>query len=86
MDKKVSRLILKENDVLVCHIPQEFWNERNIKAIYMDLRKKLLPRKNKVVILPQGINLSVLGEKEIEEHISQVDIWRLFDNGVTEEE
>ena len=91
MTTKVKRLILKDDDVLLVTVPdQMFGHKQAITSIYQQIRKQLLPRKNKVLMLPQSIEVAVIGKEQIEEYISQVDIWKLFeededeDNSVTE--
>lgn len=81
MDEKIQRLILKENDILLVKVPQSWFSNRGviIKTFYKNMKKKLSPRKNKILILPEDVNISVIGENEIKEHISDVDIWNLFD-------
>lgn len=80
MEKQVQRLILKTDDVLVIKIPQVWFRNRNItRSFYEQIKKKLLPRKNKILVLPEEIELSVIGEKEVKEYISNVDLWSLWD-------
>jgi hypothetical protein len=82
MEKQVQRLILKDDDVLVVKIPMQWFRERRMAEIfYKQIKKKLLPRKNKVLLLPNEIELSVIGEKEIQEYVSNIDLWSLWDDG-----
>ena len=77
-DANIQRLILKDGDVLVVKVPGGL--SRNLyDALYKRIKKQLLPRKNKILILPNAINFTVIGEKEIREHISNVDLWSLWD-------
>lgn len=79
-DKKVQRLILKEDDVLVVKVPVELFSHRNaMRSIYTQIRKSLLPRKNKILILPNDIDISVIGDKEIKEYITNIDLWELWE-------
>jgi hypothetical protein len=80
--KKVSRLILKDEDILVVHCPLEYFRRgegRAVLSVHKRLKEMLLPRKNKILILPEVIELSVIGKEQIEEYISHVDLWSLFD-------
>ena len=80
--KKVTRLILKDDDVLVVHVPLEYFRRgegRAVLSVHKRLKEMLLPRKNKILILPEVIELSVIGKEQIEEYISHVDLWSLFD-------
>lgn len=79
MEKKVQRLILKEEDVLVVKVPVAWMNRQTTRSIYEQIKKKLLPRKNKVLLLPSDIDLSVISEKQVKEHISNIDLWSLWD-------
>jgi len=80
--KKVTRLILKDDDVLVVHVPLEYFRRgegRAVLSVHKRLKEMLLPRKNKILILPEVIELSVIGKEQIEEYVSHVDLWSLFD-------
>jgi len=80
MDKKIQRLILKEEDVLVVKVPLEWFTNRvSLHSFYREIKKKLLPRKNKILMIPEEMGLSVIGKREIKEHISNVDLWSLWD-------
>jgi len=83
MDKKLQRLILKEDDVLLVKIPVAYFrNKQAIVRMYEQIKRTLLPRKNKILMLPEDINISVIGEKEIKEHITNIDLWSLWsENG-----
>ena len=80
--KKVTRLILKDDDVLVVHVPVDYFTRQQGKAVlsvHKRLKEMLLPRKNKILILPEVIDLSVIGKEQVEEYISHVDLWGLFE-------
>lgn len=82
-ERVVSRLILKETDVLVLHLPTDYFKHRDIiTSIYKQIRDRLLEagKKNKILMVPNDVQLSVIGEDNIEEHISNVDLWHLFDD------
>jgi hypothetical protein len=80
VDKKVRRLILKEDDILVIKVPHVWFGNRNaIKSLYAQIKKQLLPKKNKVLVLPNDVDISVIGETEIKEYITNIDLWELFD-------
>ncbi len=80
IENRVKRLILKDEDVLLVYVPdQMFRHKEAIKSIYSQIKKQLLPRKNKVLMLPNSIEIAVIGKEQIEEYISQVDIWKLFE-------
>jgi hypothetical protein len=81
-ERTVSRLILKENDVLVLHLPTDYFRHREIiTSIYKQIRERLLDagKKNKILMIPQDVHLGVIGSEEIKEHVSNVDLWHLFD-------
>lgn len=79
-DKKVNRLILKEEDILVVHVPNEAFHRKDIVlAIHKQIRKQIMPKKNKIMVLPESIRLSVIGKDKIEEYVSHIDLWSLFD-------
>ncbi len=83
---KVKRLILKEGDVVLVQMPEGMFASANaVKSIYAQIKKQLLPRKNKILLLPTSIDISVIGKEQIEEYISQVDIWKLFEEDDEEE-
>ena len=78
-DKKIQRLILKDTDILVVKVPTHMFKPIPIKSIYTQIKKQLLPRKNKILILPDAIEISVIGKEKIEEYVSHIDLWSLFD-------
>lgn len=80
MEKEIQRIILKEEDVLLVKIPRTYWQSHIINSIYKEIKKKLLPRKNKILMLPSDMNISVIGQEEIKEMVSTIDLWELFDN------
>lgn len=80
MEKNIQRLILKNDDILVIKMPMSLFIRRKVaKGFYEQIKKKLLPRKNKILLLPDEIELSVIGEKEVKEYISNIDLWSLWD-------
>lgn len=80
IDKKVNRIILKEDDVLLVKVPDAwFGNRKAIRSLYVQIKRQLHPRKNKILMLPHDVEVSVIGEKEIKEYITNVDLWELFD-------
>jgi len=77
----VSRLILKPDDILLISVPDKYFSRKDIiRSLYEQIKKQLLPRPNKILILPESINISVIGEKKVEEYISHVDLWNLFED------
>lgn len=79
-EKKVSRIILKEDDVLLVKVPDSYFgNKQAIKSLYVQIKRQLLPRKNKVLMLPHEVDISVIGKDEVKEYITNVDLWELFD-------
>lgn len=81
-ERKIGRLILKESDVLVLHLPVAYFQRRDtIISLYKQIKERLLDanKKNKILILPSDVGMTVIGENQIEEHISTVDLWHLFD-------
>ena len=77
---KVKRLILKDTDILVVSVSDNYFQRKVIiESIYKQIKKQILPRKNKILILPSSTQLSVIGKEEVEEYISHVDLWSLFD-------
>lgn len=79
-EKKIQRLILKDDDILVVKLSNSILADRSITMrFYEGLRKKLLPRKNKILMLPKEVELAVIGKEEIKEYISNIDLWNLFD-------
>ena len=80
MDKKVERLILKEGDVLVVKVPVNLFSHKNaMRSFYTQIRKSLMPRKNKILVIPDNIDISVIGEEEIKEYITNIDLWELWE-------
>jgi hypothetical protein len=83
MEKSVHRLILKPNDILIINVPRTYFDNGNaLLSIYRQIREKLRDsgKKNKVLIVPNEVNFKVIGEEEIKEHISNVDLWHLFED------
>jgi len=82
-DKTVSRLILKEKDVLVLYLPKDYFRHKDILiSIYKQIKESLHDsgKKNKILVMPNDIKLGVIGEKQIDEHVSNIDLWHLFDD------
>lgn len=80
-EKKISRLVLKENDILVLKIPIDYFNHRNaLSSIYRQIREKLLDsgKKNKILMIPDNVKMCVIGEEEVTEHVSNFDLWYLW--------
>lgn len=76
----VTRIILKEDDILLIRVPLTLFQNKNaLLGLYANIKKKLLPRKNKIMILPQEVDITVIGSKEVKEYISNVDLWQLWD-------
>lgn len=84
-DKKIERIILKDEDILLIKIPDNAFKRSFIESLYKSFKEKLLPRKNKILIMPESFEISVIGKEKIEEYISHVDLWSLFNNEETEE-
>jgi hypothetical protein len=85
-DQTFKRLILKEDDIMVVTVPTDYFNHRDaLASIYRQIREKLLAsgKKNKILIMPKEVDIAVIGEKEINEHVSNVDLWHLFDENET---
>lgn len=79
-EKNIQRIILKEDDILLVKVPNEIFSRRDaVLKIHASLRNRLHPRKNKILILPESIQISVIGESEIKEYITNVDLWQLWD-------
>ena len=77
---EIKRIILKDDDVLVVTVPEHFFMRKKAReAIYKQIKKQLFPRKNKVLMLPEAIQLSVIGKEKIQEYVSEIDLWSLFD-------
>lgn len=80
VDKKITRLILKNDDVLVVKVPIAHpFSKEALRSIYIQIKKQLHPKKNKILMIPNDIELSVIGNKEIKEHVTELDIWQLWD-------
>ena len=77
---KVKRLILKEDDVLVVEVRNDLFGKKAVLAIHKQLRKLLLPRTNSIIVIPDSFKLSVIGKEQIKEHISEIDLWNLFED------
>ena len=78
-DKKVKRLILKEDDILVVEVADDLFAKKTVMSIHKQLRKSLLPRTNSILVIPSSFKLSVIGKEQIKEHISEIDLWNLFE-------
>jgi hypothetical protein len=81
-EREVARLILKEKDILVLYLPLAYFRERQaIISIYQQIKERLLDagKKNKVLMVPEDVKLGVIGEEEVKEHVSNIDLWHLFD-------
>ncbi len=81
-ERIVSRLILKENDVLVLYLPSDYFGHREIiVSIYKQIKERLTEagKKNKILMVPNDVRLGVIGEDQIKEHVSNIDLWHLFD-------
>lgn len=81
-EKTVSRLILKENDVLVLYLPTDYFKHREIiTSIYRQIKDRLVDagKKNKILMVPSDVQLGVIADKEVKEHVSNIDLWHLFD-------
>jgi hypothetical protein len=83
-EKAVSRLILKEDDILILYIPTSYFitQRRAIPALYKQIKDKLVEsgKKNKIIIIPKDMEIGVIGKDQIKEHISNVDLWHLFED------
>jgi len=77
-DIKIQRIILKNDDVLVIKLPSNYLRKSIATAIYEQVRKKLLPRTNKVLILPSDVDISVIAKEEVKEIVSKIDLWELW--------
>jgi len=77
-DKKIARLILKDDDILVIRVKFNF-SRKTIRSLYTQIKKQLHPKKNKILILPDEVELSVISDKEIKEHVTELDLWQLWD-------
>jgi hypothetical protein len=76
---EAKRLVLKEDDILLVKIPVEYFNENDIKALQKMFIRKLKPRNNKILIIPNNMDISVIGKKEIKEIIRYSDEWELWE-------
>lgn len=81
-ERTVSRLILKEKDVLVLYLPTDYFKHRDvITSIYKQIKDRMLEagKRNKILMVPNDVQLGVIGEDQIKEHVSNIDLWHLFD-------
>ena len=81
-ERTVSRLILKEDDVLVLYLPTDYFRHREIiTSIYRQIKERLVEagKKNKILMVPSDVQLGVIAENEVKEHVSNIDLWHLFD-------
>jgi hypothetical protein len=84
--KHIQRLILKDDDILVLHLPYVVFQRKDaMRSLYTQIKKQLLPRKNKILVLPEDFQLSVIGKEQIKEYVSSVDFWDLWDDEGEEE-
>jgi hypothetical protein len=82
----VTRVVLKEDDILLIRVPHAYFGHKiAMKSLYSQIKKQLLPRKNKVLILPDHIEISVIGTEEVKEYISKIDLWQLWDENGEEQ-
>ena len=61
-----------------------YFRERDaLLSIYKQIRDRLIEagKKNKILMVPDDVRLGVIGEEEIKEHVANVDLWHLFDEG-----
>lgn len=82
-EKTVSRLILKENDVLVLYMPLDYFANREILvSLYKQIKQRMVDagKTNKILVVPADVKLGVIGKDEIKEHVSNIDLWHLFDD------
>jgi UDP-glucose 6-dehydrogenase len=82
VEKEIARLILKEKDVLVLYLPTDYFKHREILvSIYKQIKERLIEagKKNKILIIPSDVKIGVIGEEEVKEHVSNIDLWHLFD-------
>jgi len=79
-EHNIQRIILKDDDILLIRVPFNLFQNKNaLLGLYTNIKKKLLPRENKIMILPNDIDISVIGSKEVKEYISNIDLWSLWD-------
>lgn len=77
----VKRIILKKEDILLIRVPNAYFDSRNretLISLYKKIKERLLPKKNKILVLPDNIDVSVIGKEKIKEHISDIDLWNLW--------
>lgn len=80
MNTKIARLILKNDDVLVVKVPIAHpFSQKALRSLYIQIKKQLHPRNNKILMIPNDLELSVIGNKEIKEHVTELDLWQLWD-------
>jgi hypothetical protein len=80
-EKTISRIILKEEDIVLISLPIDLIKNRDIcRKLYEQIKKQLLPKKNKILMLPEDIKISVIGKDEIKEYISNMDLWELWED------
>jgi hypothetical protein len=76
----VQRIILKEDDILLIRVPYSLFQDRQaVLGLYANIKKKIQPRRNKIMILPHEVEIGVIGSKEVKEYITNVDLWQLWD-------
>lgn len=83
--KEIQRLVLKEGDVLVVKIPESFYYRKQfLEHIYKNIRRQLYPKKNRVLVVPDVMEFSVIGKEEVKEYVKDIDLWQLFEEGEEE--
>ena len=86
-DKVVTRIVLKEDDILLIRVPSAYFGHKKaMKSLYSQIKKQLSPRNNKIIMLPNHIEISVIGTEEVKEYISNIDLWHLWDENGDETE
>jgi hypothetical protein len=81
-EKTISRLILKEDDVVVVYLPVDYFKHREIiTSFYKQIKDRLVEagKRNKILMIPSDVGLGVIGKDQIKEHVSNIDLWHLFD-------
>jgi hypothetical protein len=77
----VNRLILKPDDIVLISVPDKYFSKKDIiRSLYEQIKKQLLPRPNKILVLPESVNISVIGKDKVEEYVSHIDLWNLFED------
>jgi hypothetical protein len=82
MEENIKRIILKKDDILLVKVPNQYFSNRSAaEFIYRRIKKQLVNsnKKNKILMIPNDIEISSIGAKEVEEYISNIDLWHLFD-------